>query len=433
MSEPIRRRRRSGRLLRRGAVGVAIPMSVAVFLSATAPTAGAANPAFNAAASAIGVQITENLPGFIGTATPFDGGGPTAQAVLSSYEGGRGYATFPDPGGFLPTLPGLGAGLFSAGAAGLPPIPIPFEVPAYPLAVTTNGSVPEQEIGAGPYKLTSSTHENSSESFASAGFQPAGVGNAALVTSKSSVRQESDGSVLSTATVVIQGLAVGPVTFGEIRSVASQTLQPSGAVTPSSSMEISGVKVGGLPVGLSDAGFTGTPGQGPDEVNDLFASFMSGTGHSVTVVAAQRTPTSIVSPTIRITGPLEIPGVTTATGSYTINLGMATASLQGTQPVGPGTSGTGAGETPPGVDGASTPGAALPGADVDAAAGFPPADATVGGEPAPAPEVPAQAFVPAVSGGAFPGASYDIDALYLMVVFGAAVAGTSAVVIRRWG
>lgn len=428
MSEPDRRRRRAQRQFRRAAVAGAVPMSVAAFIAITAPTADAANPAFNASAAATGVQITENLPGFIGTATPFDGGGPTAQAVFSSFEGGRGYATFPDPGGFLPTVPGLGAGLFSAGAAGLPPFPVPFEVPAYPLAVSTNPSVPEQEVGSGPYKLTSTTDSSSSEAFASAGFQPAGVGNVALATSRASVIRQLDGSVVSTSVVVVQGLGVGPVSFGEIRSVATQTLDPSGLITPSSSMQLSGVKIGGLPIGLADTGFTGTPGQGPKEINEAFAAFMKGTGHQVTVVAAQKTPTSITAPTIQITGPLAIPGVTTSTGSYTINIGLATASLQGTQPIGETTA---AGSTPVGVDGAGTPGSTLPVPGLDAAAGVLPA------LPAPAAaipsEVPTQTFVPAASDGAYLGSSWDINALYLMVVFGGVVAGTSAVVIRRWG
>ncbi|GAA0603430.1 hypothetical protein GCM10009547_01250 [Sporichthya brevicatena] len=430
MSESNRARGRRT-LMRRTAVAGVIPVSIGAFLSATAPAADAANPAFNAAAAATGVQITETLPGFIGTSTPFDGGGPTAQAVLSSFEGGRGYATFPDPGGFLPTLPGLGAGLFSAGAAGLPPIPVPFEVPAYPLAVTTNSSTPEQEIGAGPYKLTSSTDSTSSESFASAGFQPAGLGNVALVTSRAAVNKQLDGSVVSTSTVVIQGLAVGPISFGEIRSVASQKLDPSGLVTPSSSMEMSGVKIGGLPVGLTDRGFTGTPGQGPQQINEAFAAFMAGTGHQVTVVAAQKTPTSITAPTIQITGPLELPGVTTGPGTYTINLGLATASLQGTQPTGAGSGDAGAGAVPVGVDGSAAPGSTLPVPGLDAAAGFLPSASLPDAAALPA-QVPTQNFVPAVAGGDLSSA-WDINGLYLMVVFGAAVAGASAVVIRRWG
>jgi hypothetical protein len=232
--------------------------------------------------------------------------------------------------------------------------------------------------------------------------------------------------------VDIQGLEIGPLIFGEIRSVATETRKGDGTIVPSSSMYINGVQIGGFPIGMSDTGFTGAPGSGPKQLNEAFASMLKGSGQSVTVVAAQAFPTAVVAPTIQISGPLQIPGLTTAPGTYTINIGAATASVQGSGTA-PANIGTVQGGTADLGAGALGPAPSIAGTENFTPSGLlPQALPAVQPLPGQAPEPATRQFVPAAQVTAQP-AGFEIDGLYRMLLLGALVAGASVAIIGRLG
>jgi hypothetical protein len=277
--------------------------------------------------------IDANLPGAPLTSSPLDSGGPSGQASLNSLGNGTGYAAFPDPGQFIESLPGLAAGLFSTGAGGLPPIHLP-TVPNYPFEVTASSTNPSDSVGAGAYHISASTSGNQSTGTALTGLQISAGGNVALVNSTSTVRVHGDGSVVSTAVSDIQGLTIGPVTFGEIKSIATETLAPDGTVTPSSSLVINGVRIGTLPITLSTDGLNVAGSAVPVPVGGVINTVLKPQHISVSTIHAQRIKHGVVAPALLITGPLPTKKIGTANGTYRITLGSAIASMTATAPAG---------------------------------------------------------------------------------------------------
>jgi hypothetical protein len=283
-------------------------------------------PAFQGTASAIGVEITEVLPGFPASNSPFDGGGPTAQAQLDSLGTSEGYAAFPDPGALAISVPGLVAGLLSLGAGGLPPLHIP-TLPPYPLYVQSSATTPHPTIGAGPYQLRANSGTGAVDATATAGLQGVGFGNAALVTSTASMQVQPDGSVVSTATSDVQGATIGPLAIGEIKATATETLSPGGALSPSSAIAISGVRIAGLPVSIDTSGLD-LPGPTIAlPINDTLAKLLRPSGLTVTVVKPQVSAGRVVAPALQISGPATIPGISTGPGGFTITIGSTSAAL----------------------------------------------------------------------------------------------------------
>jgi hypothetical protein len=288
-------------------------------------------PGFQTTAAAYGVQLNASLPGAPLSSSPLGSGGPSGQAALNSLGTGTGYAAFPDPGELVQSLPGLAAGLLAGGAAGLPPIHLP-ALPSYPFAVTATATNPSQAIGAGAYRIVASTNAAESKGLAVTGLQLSGAGNTALVASSSDVKVHGDGSVTSTATSDIQGLTLGPVTIGEITSTATESLSPDGIVTPSTSISVTGLRIGTLAVSLDTKGLNIAGNSVPVPVDGLINSLLKSQHITVSTLKAQSGPGLIVSPAVQITGPLPTKKLGTAKGTFTLLLGMSTASMVATGP-----------------------------------------------------------------------------------------------------
>src|SRR5438270_4945977 len=91
--------------------------------------------AYGAAANASGLLTTTQDPQHFPIGAVIEGDGPIAQAALTSTGQSHGFASFPYPGAFLLSLPGLAA---SQGAP---------ETPAYPLYVESNATLkPKDEV-----------------------------------------------------------------------------------------------------------------------------------------------------------------------------------------------------------------------------------------------------------------------------------------------
>jgi hypothetical protein len=358
-------------------VAIAVVPSAGRAQTATAPAI-----AFTGSAAAGGVHASIHVPSFPVTDTPVDGGGPTAQVAVDSIGTSTGYAAFPDPGQFALSVPGLVVGLLAGGAAGLPPIKLP-SPPGYPLFVASDaGNAPEQSVGSGPYQLSASSHDSASKASATAGFQLSLTGNAALVGSTASLSRSANGGVVATAIADFQGLTVGPLTLGQVKSTATETLDSTGTVTPSTSMEITGLRVGGIPISLGPQGFIAGGPSYPVPINSTLATLLKPSGISMRVLMPQQFPGRVVAPALEITMPFampfHIPNLGQLSGTVTLTVGSATAQMSGAVADGGGgpastagspMTGAGSGFTPTAAsgpvsagggpaDGSATPGAA---------------------------------------------------------------------------
>jgi hypothetical protein len=398
----------------------------------------AAPPAFSGSAAAGGVRVTVNIPGAPATDTPVDGGGPTAQVAVDSIGTSTGYAAFPDPGQFAVSIPGLAVGLLAGGVAGLPPIKLP-SPPNYPFYVATDASnTPEQSVGSGPLALSASSEQGSGKAQATTGFQTGLAGNAALVTSGASLSPSSNGGVVAKATADLQGLTVGPLMLGEVKSVATETLDASGAVTPSTSLEIAGLRVGGVPVELAPQGLVAGGATYPVPINQTLNGLLKASGITMQVVSAQQFPGRVVAPALQVTFPFampfKIPNVGQFSGTATLIIGSATAQMSGAAAE---SGGGGASTGGAGSETASLGGGNLGGSQGSSPAGVGASGLAPGGVSSPALASPS-AVVPAVRSGARPGvlaatSEVDVRSLYLVVLAGVIVAVAAGQVIRRLG
>ena len=323
-----------------------------------------APPPFTGSAAAFGVRATLHVPGFAITDVPLDSGGPTAQAALDSFGQSTAYAALPDPGQFVVSLPGLGAGLLSGGAAGLPPINFPAPIPDYPLAVTTQyPSVNDRSVGEGPYRIEAHSRAESSSSRALGGLQVSAAGNTALLQSSTSL--EVDGAAVSaSAGTDFQGLTVGPLSIGRVRARAEVTMGADGAVRPSSELAVDGLRIGGVGVGLGPDGALSVLGAPvPLPVGSAITDLLAGAGISLEVLPPPDTAEgTVISGALRVTmRDLAIPNV--GSGTLTLTIGAASATLRAPAPFDPAAppatdvpaAGTGAvlpevGDAPGGID-----------------------------------------------------------------------------------
>ena len=378
---------------------VVVPL-VAVAWATLVPAAGAAAAArptsFSGSASALGFRATLTIPGFPIADSPIDGGGPTAQAALDSLGNSIGYAAFPDPGPIAVAVPGLVAGLLAGGAAGLPPIPLP-QLPPYPLAVTATPGTGEQTVGDEPYLLTADSLDTGASGRALLGVAPSGVGRTAVVESVSRVAVEDDG-VVATAEVSVEGLTLGPLSIGEVRSSATQRLDSTGTVASTSTLVITGLRLGGLTFDLTPEGLSVAGAIVPLPVADLLTSVMDQSGITFEFLPSEEYPDRVVSPAVRITMPIKNSGLGTGDGNLALTLGYSTAMVSAAVP---------GAVAPP-------PAAAAPNVSVSE-------PLALGGRPVAAAPLSDSggALVAAVPATSFDISTFEVDDRYLVVVGGA--------------
>jgi hypothetical protein len=323
------RRKRTARaaLCIAAAVGVAL-VAAPEFVGAS--EGDGAMPGFSGSAAASGVRITMKSSNIPFTDTPIDAGGPTAQVVADSGGTSQGYAAVPDPGPIVIGGPGLLAGVLAGGVPGVvPPTKLPQEPPGYPFYVQSDaGAAPEQKLGSGPVRLEASSTPGASQSSARTGLQAGESAHVGLVTSSAQIGPTGS-TVVATATSRIEGFAVGPLTIGAITSVATETLDPSGKLTPSTELRVEGMKVGNVSVGLSPQGFSSGDSTTPVPLNPSLETALKASGITVRVVAAQTYPNRVVAPALEVSVPFDsgpIPGGQYK-GTMTITLGFATAAM----------------------------------------------------------------------------------------------------------
>jgi len=262
-----------------------------------------------------------------------------------------------------------------------------------------------------------------------------------LVNSTAGVSVQRDGSVLARAVSDVQSLTIGPLTIGEMKSTATETLGADGTIKPTTAMVLDGVVIGGLPVSISPEGLD-VPGRTvPLPLNSTFASLLSASKISVTVVAAQSYPGRVVAPALQITGPVSAPIVGSAPGTYTLMVGGASAGMMNS--VGADTSSAPSSSGPLGGSPVRPPAASTDSGTVP-----PSAAAGVGGAPVPAASVEPAPAVADLSPPRGPAAmtlgpralrpravreNFDITSLYLIVAALAFVMWAAGQLVRLLG
>lgn len=281
---------------------------------------------FAGSATAIGMRAALTTEPGIHFQTPFDGGGPTAQVAVDTLGTSNGYAAFPDPGQDYVTLPGLVTG--SITGAGGPVLPTP---PNYPFYLQSDaGTAPDQQAGAGFYELKANSRSGSSDARARIGFATGIVGNLAQATSTATLAPQDDGSIVSMAESHVEGLAVGPITIGEIKSTARMQSDAAGASVPTTDLQINAMRIGGVAVQVHPEGIGFGEPSVPLPIEASLKELLGHAGMTIELVGPRHVDNTVTAPALEITMPYETPPAGELgghTGTLRIVVGSATATL----------------------------------------------------------------------------------------------------------
>ena len=289
-----------------GVAALAVPMT----------PAAAESVRYQASAAADGARLSVAIPGATVVDQIIDGGGPTAQAAVSSLGGSSALAAQPYPGELAIIGPGLGASLIGA--------PQP---PAYPfVAASRYPSAPEQSVEPNPgYSLVARSAENSSEASARSGG--ASETNKVFVTQATATVTADPAQVVAEASNRVEALTVGPLSIASAVSSARVVGKPNGDPERASSLVVNGVTIAGQAVGFTDAGFVTPGGATPLPSSDPLLKALSSAGVAVSYLKPEPTPTGVVAPGIQIVTTQAVPGAG-RTATVSLTLGRAAANAQ---------------------------------------------------------------------------------------------------------
>lgn len=269
-------------------------------------------------ASANGVRVTLDVTNSL-SRNPVDGGGPTAEAKLDSLGGSTAFASHPFPGEIPVSGPGVASGLIAATFPQLGEV----SLPGYPFYVESRHPLSPSAEATGPgQSLAAHSDASSSSSRASGGFgTPSGSGgfsrSAASVTS--TVER-----VQATAQSMVQAFVAGPLTIGEVVSMATVTLLPDGQLERRGDILVSGVTVAGVPVEITDDGVTASEHHIPFPSMEAIAGALGQAKITVSIAPKEDTPTGVVAPAVRI-----VQQTPDGAGRVTYLLGSSAASVEG--------------------------------------------------------------------------------------------------------
>jgi hypothetical protein len=227
-----------------------------------------------------------------------DGGGPSAQAILDSLGVSRAFSSFPYPGEVGVAATGLVSTLTG------------FSLPSYPLIA--NSSFPtelERNIDQPGLHLNATSTEQTAAGHARFGETTPGGALEGGGFSHASVTQDDDGTVFAAAEARFS-LVVGPVAFRGVRAVAEVSRTADGTTTPTSSLEVASLSIGGIELALTDKGLVlaGTPLIPMDAITGLTSALTLGTT-TVTFLPATTTEDSVLSAGLEVATVQTIPGI----------------------------------------------------------------------------------------------------------------------------
>ncbi|HEV7536950.1 MAG TPA: hypothetical protein VGP90_15015, partial [Acidimicrobiia bacterium] len=312
-------------------VGPVALVAGALLTGGIGPASGDPAPiVFSGEATASGVRVTVTAKDAPVTSTPFDAGAPTAYAQLDTIGGSNGYAAFPFPGTVFQSGPGLAVGLLNQ--SGLP-VPSP---PGFPNYVASDSTTPSAESGSGPYHLKTTSSPTKADALAAGGIRSDGQGNAGLATATATVESlGASAGALATAVSTAEALTMGPLTIGQVRSTVTVKLTPDGTVTPKTALAVSGVRIAGVPVSVTQDGLAAGGATVPLTADPALVAALKQAGITVEVVAARQIDKGAVAPAVQIVTPVPTPGLGDGTGHMTLTLGGASAAFSSFVPLPP--------------------------------------------------------------------------------------------------
>jgi hypothetical protein len=279
-------------------VAAAALLCVALVPLTTMPAAGQDAGTFSGTAVADGVRVNVAIPDYQQIEDYVDGGGPSAQAVLDSHGVSRAFSSFPYPGAVGVAATGLVSTLTG------------FSLPSYPLIA--NSSFPtelERNIDQPGFHLNAASTEEKAVGDARFGETTPGGALEGGGFSHASVDRDAEGNVVASAEARFS-LVVGPVAFRAVRAVAEVTRAADGTTTPSSSLQVGSLSIGGIELALTDKGLVlaGTPLIPIDAITGLTSALTLGTT-KVTFVPQAVTEDSVLSAGLLVETVQTVPGI----------------------------------------------------------------------------------------------------------------------------
>lgn len=303
-------------------VGRGAAALVVAQLAFSAPDwAGATDPAkdssevagtYSGVASADAYRLRYAITNFLIIEDFVDGGGPSSQAALDSLGDSTGFASFPYPGQTGTTLLGVVSTL-----TGKP-------MPSYPfIASSQYPSSPERDIQQPGYRLHSESNDVASRAFADAGNQDT-AGNEIGGFSRASVEALKGGGVASRSAATTH-LRLNALRISGVSASSQLVRDATGKVTRSSSLVVSGMEIGGIPIAVTDRGLVVGSQQVPLGVVGQVAQSVSQQGVTVKYVPAVQTEDSVMSAGLEISVVQPVPNTAAAKQVVTVTLGRAFA------------------------------------------------------------------------------------------------------------
>jgi hypothetical protein len=312
----------------RALVAVATVVLTARPLAVGAQTPAAQTPAalvFAGTAEAYGARATLVVPKAPLADTLIDVSAPATRASLSSLGAASGFAAFPSPGETVLSLPGLVGAVANQGGFGLPAFDLP-TLPDYPLSVSADAINPEAAVSRGAFEISAEAKDDVARGRGGAGLLLDAGGAVLRIDGTSEVRRD-DAQAIASAAVTVDGVTVGPITLGRVRSEATVVLDAGGLPEPSTSFVIEGARIAGIPVTISADGISVVGNTVPLPIGDTLASILAVAGVQIDFDAATEADGTATSPGITITREVDTPGVGTGKGTLELTVGYVTASI----------------------------------------------------------------------------------------------------------
>jgi hypothetical protein len=247
-----------------------------------------------------------------------DAGAPTAQSLIDSIQGSKGFAG----------VPYSSAAADNAGAAEVDSSEVPvFAIAEHPTTPSTSKPLP-----GGGLEASASADEASAK--AALGASSEGSGGAGIVTNSAKSTCAPDRTIQAVADSVASGVDIaGVLRIASVRSHAKVTLTPSGERKVVGTVEIEGANVGGQAVSITDKGvvLAGSPSALPA---DPITPALQAAGITVTYVKAVSDESlgQVLAPTLEITVSGDASGAAAGKSvTYSFGRAFARAALEGTE------------------------------------------------------------------------------------------------------
>ncbi len=365
-----------------GIAAVPILIGAAPLLRATDAQAALS---FTATAAADVVHVTYVVKDAPVSETIFDGGSPSARALLDAIGNSTAVAAASNPGDQITATPSTARGLAPQLSA----------LPDYPyFAVSRAPATPSASQEVGPYVLKADSDAN--RSVASAGGDTVHESGVVLAHASSLAETSTDGrTVTSRATTLASGISVAAVEIAAVKSVAAMVADGNDP-QQISELVVTGLSVAGVPLSFGPQGVSLAGQSTPLPAESPVAQALKDQGIAIRYLEPVVTKDSVLTAGIEITSRYQPPeGSPFGLSTQSLTLGRSYVSL--TSAGSPDTAVTTDAGAVPSADAAGAPGAGvLPTTDAAALPGAVPGLGTPTGATVPAVQVgPAALAAPA--------------------------------------